>query len=71
MAITIDIDENCASCQDGLSYFEELQYRHERHYGSLNLDTQKRLPGILLTPDYNSFGILTHFHIKREEAPNA
>jgi hypothetical protein len=67
--IRIDIDESCEYCNRGLAYLKELKKHHPGCYGTRILDTGKYVPGLLLLPDYNSFGILTHFHIKREEAP--
>lgn len=78
--ITINIDESCKHCKEALKYFEELHKQNKKAYGSFilhpvsrfikekrDLGEQDRIKGLLLTPDYNSEGHLTHFHLNIED----
>lgn len=80
MEIKIQIDESCKHCKDGLKYFRKLHKQNKKAYGGYilhpisrlikekrDLGEKDRIKGILLTPDYNSAGHLTHFHIRKEQ----
>lgn len=45
----IEIDEHCEYCKRTIKIIEKRQIRKDER--------------IVLTPDYNAHGILTHFHI--------
>ena len=71
--IKIQIDESCNSCKKGLIYLEKLYKKNKNVYGNFVFNPvskkvkNKRINGIVLTPDYNSEGHLTHFHIKEQK----
>lgn len=78
--IKITIDENCKFCKKTLIYFKKLHKRNIKAYGSFilhplsrfvkenrDLNDSDRIKGIKLTPDYNSDGYLTHFHMLKEK----
>lgn len=58
----ICIDERCKECKKNLIYFKELQKKHKNY---TNMKNYTFIEGILLMPNYNSCGHLTHFHIER------
>jgi len=75
--IKIQIDESCNHCKKGLAYLKKLYQRNKNAYGTFilhpisrlikekrDLGEQDRIKGIILRPDYNSEGHLTHFHIE-------
>jgi len=64
MILKITIDETCSSCADGLAEFKKLSARNEQAYGSYNKKTGDRIDGLQLIPDYNAFGVMTHWHLK-------
>ena len=81
MEIKIQINESCKHCKEGLKYFKKLQKRNKKAYGSYilhpvsrfikekrDLGEQDKINGIKLTPNYNSSGYLTHFHIEEEKS---
>ena len=78
--IKIQIDESCKHCKKGLAYLKKLYKRNKNAYGTFilhpisrlikekrDLGEQDRIKGIILRPDYNSEGHLTHFHIEEEK----
>jgi len=78
--IKIQIDETCKHCKKGLIYLKKLYKRNKNAYGTFilhpisklikekrDLGEQDRIKGIILRPDYNSEGYLTHFHIEEEK----
>lgn len=78
--LKFEIDEDCKHCKEVLKYLKELKKRNEKAYGPYilhpiskfikegrDLGSEDRIPGITLTPDYNSLGYLTHFHVQKEE----
>ncbi len=78
--IKIEIDDNCKHCKKALAHLKKLYKRNKNAYGGYilhpvqrfidegrDLGEQDRILGITLSPDYNSEGHLTHFHIKEEE----
>lgn len=67
MEIKINIDESCSNCKEAMKWFKELQKRHKDCYMNMDMKTFKRIDGIILIPDYNSEGYLTHFHIQRAD----
>lgn len=65
-------------CKNGLAYLKKLYKRNKNAYGNFilhpisrlikekrDLSEQDRIKGIVLNPDYNSNGYLTHFLILR------
>ena len=76
MEIKIEIDDTCKHCKSGLNYFKKLNKQNKDNYMGIKLfpvvhkdeDLIKRiLKGIVLTPNYNSCGHLTHFHIEKQK----
>lgn len=65
MKIEINIDEYCVHCKEGLKYFKELQKKHPNCYANMNMKEWTYIAGLYLTPDYNSCGHLTHFHLSK------
>lgn len=78
--IKIIINDDCKHCKEGLAYLKKIYKRNKKAYGSFilypvsrlikerrDLGEQDRIKGILLIPDYNSFGYLTHFHIEKQK----
>jgi hypothetical protein len=70
MKIEIEINESCKNCKKELKYFKLLQKRHKSFYANMDMKTYKLLTGILLNPDFNSEGYLTHFHIIKADKDN-
>lgn len=79
MEIKIQIDESCKHCKKGLTYLKKLYKQNKNAYGCYilhpvsrfikekrDLGKQDRIKGIILIPDYNSHGYLTHFHIEKD-----
>lgn len=73
--IEIQIDDSCKLCKEGLKYFRKLHKQNKKAYMNVEIhptpksdeDLMKRIIwGLILTPDYNSAGHLTHFHIRKE-----
>ena len=77
--IKILVDDQCSHCKMGLAYLKKLYERNKKAYGGFilppvsqlikekrDLNEKDRIKGIVLTPDYNSEGHLTHFHIRRQ-----
>ena len=62
--LNFDLDGDCALCKRGLQKLIKLQARNTNAYGSRNLTTGKRIGKVQIVPDYNSFGIVTHWHIQ-------
>lgn len=62
MEIKIDIDDNCKFCKEALKYLNSLYRRRKGAYMHFTKDF-KLINGLVLSPDYNSEGHLTHFHI--------
>ncbi|GEM_PF-6038525 len=60
-------DFSCKYCQEALKYYKKLLKRHKGYYGTVNIKKQEKIKGIVLRPDYNSNGILNHWHIDIEE----
>ena len=67
MDIKVNLDESCKNCKIGLKYFKELHKRHKNHYAFLNMKSYMPIASILITPDYNCSGHLTHFHISKAD----
>ena len=78
--IKIQINESCKYCKKGLTYLKKLYKRNKNAYGTFilhpisrlikekrDLGEQDRIKGLILRPDYNSEGHLTHFHIEEEK----
>ena len=65
--IKFEIDSECRYCKEGLKYLKELEKRHPDCYASMNIKTHQYLPSLILRPDYNASGYLTHWHIEKEE----
>lgn len=78
--IKIQINESCKHCKKGLAYLKKLYKQNKNAYGNFilypvsrlikekrDLGEQDRIKGIILRPDYNSEGHLTHFHIEEEK----
>ena len=72
----INIDESCKHCKKGLMYLKKLNKQNKKAYMNFILHPipksdeefkKRRIKGIVLSPDYNSSGHLTHFHILLEE----
>lgn len=77
--LNIKIDLNCEHCKKALKYYKKLLKRNKNAYGPFilhsisrfikekrDLGEQDRIKGLILIPDYNSNGYLTHFHIQIE-----
>jgi len=65
MKIEIWLDKDCKLCKDGIKYFKKLHKQNKEVYMHYNIKTFSPIDSILLTPDFNSEGHLTHFHIGR------
>lgn len=66
-SIKIWLDPDCTFCQKVYQYFRELEQQHPNHYCDQDMKSGKHLLGIILRPDYNSCGHLTHWHLTKEE----
>jgi len=62
--INLDLQTTCSFCKQGIKYFKELLRRHKECYGSYNIEKKYYLKSLILRPDYNSGGYLTHWHIE-------
>ncbi|MFX0133350.1 MAG: hypothetical protein ACFFDN_06890 [Candidatus Hodarchaeota archaeon] len=60
--IKIFINDSCGYCKKALKYFNSLHKRKKGAYMHYTKDFEI-INGISITPDYNSEGHLTHFHI--------
>ena len=74
MEIKIKIDSSCKHCKAGLVYFKKLHKQNKNAYLGYKIKPnskgeQEAINGIVLTPDYNSCGHLTHFHIRKQKKP--
>ena len=80
MEIKIQIDDTWKLCKKGLKYLEKLYKRNKNAYAGYilhpisrfikrgtDLGEEDRIKGLMLRPDYNSHGHLTHFHIEKEK----
>ena len=76
MELKFEIDESCKMCRKTLKHWKLLHKRNRNAYGgfviNLHPKTDKelyenRVDGIILRPDYNYMGYLTHFHIVSEK----
>jgi len=80
MEITINIDEHCKHCKEALKYLKKLYKRNKKAYMNYilspvsrflkekrDIGEQDRIRSLILSPDYNSEGYLTHFHLNIEE----
>jgi hypothetical protein len=67
MEIKIDIDESCKKCREALKYFKGLHTQNKDVYMNMNMKEYTLIDGLYLTPDFNSCGNLTHFHIMRAD----
>lgn len=78
--IKINIDDDCKFCKEGLAYLKKLYKPNKKAYGCFilhpisrlikekrDLGEQDKIKGITFTPDYNSSGHLTHFHIEKQK----
>lgn len=78
--IEIPIDNECKYCKEALKYFKKLHKRNTNAYMQYiikpitkffkrgrDLNEEDRIKGIFISPDYNSEGYLTHFHMMTEE----
>jgi hypothetical protein len=62
--VEFSFDMDCELCAKGLAKLDELQKRHEGAYGNRWIKNGRRVGSVTLTPDYNSCGHCTHFHIQ-------
>ena len=76
MEVKIEIDDSCKHCKKGLAYFKLLHKQNKNNYMGIKLlpfvkkdeDLVKRIiTPIVLRPNYNSAGHLTHFHIEKQQ----
>lgn len=65
MEISITINEGCEHCKKALKYFKFLEKKHLNFYANMNLENYEFIDPMILSPDFNSCGHLTHFHIER------
>lgn len=66
MEISFEIDGTCETCKQGLEHRESLKKQNKKAYGTYERGKSKAIPAIVLRPDYNAYGNLTHWHIERE-----
>jgi hypothetical protein len=64
MEIKIFVSD-CKLCKAGIKYFKSLYNQNKKIYAHFNMEDYTLIDGILLTPDYNCAGHLTHCHIAR------
>ena len=76
MEVKIEIDDSCKHCKSGLAYLKKLYRQNKNAYMGFIIHPtpksdkemmEKKIKGIVLTPDYNSEGHLTHFHIEKQQ----
>ncbi len=76
MEIKIEIDDSCKHCKIGLRYLNKLYKQNKKAYMGFIIHPapksdkemmENKIPEIILTPDYNASGHLTHFHIRKQE----
>jgi len=76
MEIKVEVNNSCKNCKNGLAYLKKLYKQNKNAYMSFTLHPlpksdeelmKRKIKGILLIPDYNSSGHLTHFHIEKEK----
>ena len=61
--IKFNLDPDCDNCKKGVAKLAKIQARHIGAYGSMQANG-KRFSAIKIIPDFNSSGILTHYHIQ-------
>jgi hypothetical protein len=64
MEMNITIDENCKHCKKSLKYLKSLYKLNKSYYANRNMKDFTLIDGLILIPDYNSQGHLTHFHLE-------
>ena len=66
MILKLEIDKSCNECKQGLQLvkFYTQQKSNKNFYGGYNFKTSKLLKKLIVTPDFNSCGNLTHWHIE-------
>lgn len=62
--ISFNVDDSCSQCIKGREKIIKLQKQHKGVYGSTYLNSKRLVGKIEIVPDYNSNGILTHWHIR-------
>lgn len=76
MEVKIQISESCKKCKEAFKYFKKLHRQNKKAYGGFIIKPtpksdkefmSNRIRGLILTPDYNSGGHLTHFHMSIEQ----
>ena len=65
--LVFDIDENCIVCGQELRKIEQIRAtKRKDRYARLNLNTKKpHTAKVILKPDYNRNGRVTHWHIEK------
>lgn len=56
--------DNCDYCQAALDAFENTLVSTAHYYGTHNLTTGNECTGIVIRPDRNAHGNITHFHFE-------
>ena len=54
-------DESCEHCKESFKIMASIEKRHERCYSGMHSNR------VILVPDYNAEGHMTHYHIEAFE----
>lgn len=72
--IKFNLDPNCKICKESIelyeNYIKNVVQRKKRYGTSFSEGNREFIKPIVIRPDYNSAGYLTHWHIDTEFKPN-
>jgi len=65
--VCFSVDESCEHCMKELQKLRRLEgTRKPNRYAGVNLKTNRvHRAKVILVPDYNAYGFVTHWHIKK------
>lgn len=65
---TLRFDETCKYCMVAFKYMNGAMVEEPREnmYGSRDMRTGEHIKGVLIRPDYNASGYVTHYHLNIE-----
>jgi hypothetical protein len=64
--LKFDVQKDCPVCKTGLARMRALLKKHPAYYGTHNVNDGACIKGLVIRPDYNSFGNPTGWHIEPE-----
>lgn len=58
----------CRRCYSALGYLNKISKSNPDCYAAKNLKTGKQIFGVVISPDFNASGHVTHWHIRPAKA---